>query len=440
MSTLARESIALRGSVKVEGFAGDAASRTLAATNRLVRRYVSKKSRPVYDSVVVAGGGIGALAFAARLARSDEFRGKVTVVAPPVKESRRLVPGVNLRGTGADYLCAALGCDHDTLLKVIGASQSGKPSGTRITIGMTEQDASGAWQFTDPGCWEGGHLGNDSSLCYGIRNTRLVAGLRELMEGMEFVEHHEMVKDLEHLRTFALGKRPLFVNGTESDKLLGSPGRTPKNMMAAVQAPFRVGAGGLRAPLESMTCYAPFIYRDGRIDVGFFTPLSDPLSPDATWYGIYTKVLPPQFDKEHELSAMSDELIGVGHAMGLELVDPEETFAKAVVPGYPHVAPPRSAPGTLELKQAYTSGSPCFYADGMTCAALGGLVAAEAVLNGDDPDEAVRKAIRPYRFTNWILWHETTTIARLVPPLLRHAPRLAMYFPHTVMHLWESAV
>ena len=57
-----------------------------------------------YDSAVVAGNGIGALAFAGWLAQSPLFEGKVTVVAPPVVESRRLINGVSLRGRGIDFM------------------------------------------------------------------------------------------------------------------------------------------------------------------------------------------------------------------------------------------------------------------------------------------------------------------------------------------------
>src|ERR1700747_1616408 len=73
----------------------------------------------VYDSAVVAGNGIGALAFAGWLAQSPLFEGKVTVVAPPVVESRRLINGVTLRGRGIDFMSAALDTTLDEILKAM---------------------------------------------------------------------------------------------------------------------------------------------------------------------------------------------------------------------------------------------------------------------------------------------------------------------------------
>ena len=60
-----------------------------------------------------------------------------------------------------------------------------------------------------------------------------------------------------------------------------------------------------------------------------------------------------------------------------------------------------------------------------------GLTAAEAILAGADPDAALRKAIRPYRYFNYLWWFETTKMAKMVEMLMRVSVPLAMLYPHT---------
>ncbi|MCK5755109.1 MAG: hypothetical protein KAH46_20635, partial [Mycobacterium sp.] len=89
------------------------------SVQRFVRRFVPATGThpPSYDSVVIAGNGIGAQTFAAQLAKHPRFGGKVTLVSPPAQESRRLINGVSLRGVAADFLSSAVGVDHATLLQ-----------------------------------------------------------------------------------------------------------------------------------------------------------------------------------------------------------------------------------------------------------------------------------------------------------------------------------
>src|ERR1700752_1964083 len=88
-----------------------------------VRDFLSKaitgRGGCAYDSAVIAGNGIGALAFAGWLAQSPLFEGKVTVVAPPAVESRRLINGVTLRGRCVDFMSGALDTTLDEILKVM---------------------------------------------------------------------------------------------------------------------------------------------------------------------------------------------------------------------------------------------------------------------------------------------------------------------------------
>ena len=72
--------------------------------------------RPGYDSAVVRGNGVGALVFAARLARSASFAGRVVLAGPAVKQDRRLIGGLTLRSRALDYYSAAYGRSRRSLL------------------------------------------------------------------------------------------------------------------------------------------------------------------------------------------------------------------------------------------------------------------------------------------------------------------------------------
>src|SRR5271154_1762573 len=103
-----------------------------------------------YDSAVIAGNGIGALAFAGWLAQSPLFEGKVTVVAPPVVESRRLINGVTLRGRCIDFISAALNTTLNEILEVMTGSGDVAPVSYRQTAAMATQQGS-SWRFTKRG-------------------------------------------------------------------------------------------------------------------------------------------------------------------------------------------------------------------------------------------------------------------------------------------------
>jgi hypothetical protein len=184
------------------------------------------------------------------------------------------------------------------------------------------------------------------------------------------------------------------------------------------------------------------VRRSGTIDVGYFTPFRDPLSPRSTWYGIYARVVDRNaaFNKDAELRIMTEQLFGVGEAMGLTPDDPEETLGRAFVPASPWGAVASSAPGTLELKRHYSGGAPVFYADGMIMSLVGGVVGAEAVIHGVNPDAAIRRALRPWRRHNGLWYLETNKMPFLSEMLMRANPTAAMAYPHTVgLDLWASA-
>ena len=290
------------------------------------------------------------------------------------------------------------------------------------------------WKFTKHGTWLGGDKGSDKPIIYGARNSRTTAGMWELMQGLDINYIEERVENSDQMRDHARGKKPLLVNVTYISTLLGNKSApATSRKVVVVQAPFKVKPGGLTGPAESGSAYAPLIRRNGIIDVGFVTPFADPLSPKSSWYSILARVVDKKkgFDKDEELRIMTDELIGMSDALGLEVDDPSETLAAACVPSAPYTKPPKSTPGTLELKANYYGGNPAYYADGMISAAMGGLMGAEAVLAGDDPADVVWKAGKAIRFHNYLWWLETTKISGLAEALMRVNVNLAMAYPHS---------
>jgi len=416
----------------------DLARRT--SVRDFLNKTIKGRGACAYDSAVIAGNGIGALAFAGWLSQSPLFEGKVTVVAPPVVESRRLINGVTLRGRAVDFMSAALDTTLDDILEVMSGSTDTPPVCYRQTAAMALQRGQ-SWRFGRRGQWQNG-LPDNRPIAYGLRNSRVVGGMRELASklAIEFVD--EKVESASHLRSFSAGRHPLLVNATTVPTLIGGEAKPPKRMVFGVQAPFIVPERGVSYPLEAETAFAPVVRRAGTIDVGYFTPFRDPLSPRSTWYGIYARVVDRNatFNKDAELRIMTEQLFGVAAAMNLLPDDPEETLGRAFVPASPWGAVAPSAPGTLELKRHYASGAPVFYADGMVTSLAGGVVGAEAVIRGVNPDDAIRAALRPWRRHNLLWFLETNKIPLLSEMLVRANPAAAMAYPHTAgMNLWASA-
>src|SRR5580693_9436044 len=409
-----------------------------------VREFLNKsitgRGMCAYDSAVIAGNGIGALAFAGWLAQSPLFEGKVTVVAPPVVESRRLINGVTLRGRGIDFMTAALDTTLNDILEVTSGSADAPPVAYRQAAAMAVQQGR-SWRFTKRGYWQNA-LAGERPISYGLRNSRVVGGMRELASKLpiEFVD--EKVQSASHLRSFSAGRHPLLVNATTVPTLLGGQANPPKRMVLGAQVPFIAPDRGVSYPLEAETAFAPVVRRAGTIDVGYFTPFRDPLSPRSSWYGIYARVVDRDaaYNKDAEQRVMTEQLFGVGEAMGLTPDDPEETLGRAFVPASPWGTVAPSAPGTLELKRHYSGGAPVFYADGMIMSMVGGVVAAEAVIHGVNPDDAIRRALRPWRRHNGLWYIETNKMPFLSDMLMRANPAAAMAYPHTVgLDLWASA-
>jgi len=310
----------------------------------------------------------------------------------------------------------------------------------KVPAAMAIQSGS-SYRFGRRGQWQNG-LSANRPIAYGVRNSRVVGGMRELASKLpiEFVD--ERVESASHLRSFSSGRHPLLVNATTLPTLIGGQAQPPKRMVFGAQVPFIAADRGVSYPLEAETAFAPVVRRGGTIDVGYFTPFRDPLSPRSTWYGIYARVVDRNaaFNKDAELRIMTEQLFGVGEAMGLTPDDPEETLGRAFVPASPWGTVAPSAPGTLELKRHYSGGAPVFYADGMIMSMVGGVVGAEAVIHGVNPDDAIRRALRPWRRHNGLWYIETNKMPFVSDMLMRANPAAAMAYPHTVgLDLWASA-
>src|SRR6201998_3946762 len=106
------------------------------AVRDFLGRAITGRGMCAYDSAAIAGKGIGPLAFAGWLAQSPLFEGKVTVVAPPVVESRRLINGVTLRGRCIDFMSTALNTTLDEILEVMSGSSEEPPVASRQAAGM----------------------------------------------------------------------------------------------------------------------------------------------------------------------------------------------------------------------------------------------------------------------------------------------------------------
>jgi hypothetical protein len=403
--------------------------------------------KPVYDSVVIAGGkGITAWTLAARLARSEQFAGKVVIAGEPVAETRQLVNGCSMRGTSADWLSYALNVPQAQLIRQIsGPNFAGQPVATKQLTAMARPGVDGRWEVGPAASWQGGRRGLGRPVMYGARNSRMANAIRELLDANGIIEVDDTITSLDDARALAPGKKPLLVNLTRNPKLFGGSAPAPKRVTLAWQCALRVGPDGLKHPLTGTSAFAPLVYRDGAVNVGYFTPFADPLSPDATWYGLMVRPVaksPDKIDKAREIALLRDEVLGITEAVGMEPVDVEETCfgGLAPAPGFGKVA--RSAPGTLDLRRLASPGAVAYYADGILGGAISSTVAAEALIRGIDPHDAIVKAMAPVRRCNDIWWFETTRIAKLVDLAIgasRITTRLAMAYPHSAsVNYWAS--
>jgi len=410
--------------------------------SKLVDRFAGTGSRPFYDSVVIAGAGFTASIMAARLARSEQFHGKVVLAGPRSEETRKLKDGATLRGHGTDYICYALGVPQYAYVDALyGDIIDGRGVGTRNVLTMAKKGPRGTYEFARIAPWQGGRTGYPRPLYYGARNSRMQGAMYELMDRTGLIEVPEAVNSLDDAYALAPGKRPLIVNASHNSALLS--GKAPQVDWAtvAVQAPLVVRPSGFRF-VDSNTALFAGVLRNSRVDVGLFNPFGDPLSPRSTFYGIMVGEVSHRagFDKQREIDILLDELYGIADTMGMDLDDPDETLTTGFIPGSPWKAP-QSKPGTLELQLIAHQGVSATFSDGMTSGASAAVAAAEAVIRGTDPDRAARRAVREITRDRRIWNIQRNKLAKPFDFLMRNFGEGIALYPYTAhaSTTWGSA-
>jgi hypothetical protein len=413
-----------------------------AHISKLLDRAVGTGSRPYYDSVVIVGAGFTANVMAARLARSEEFHGRVVMAGPRTEETRRLKDGATLRGHGTDYICYALDVPHYAYVDALfGDIVDGRGVGTRNQVTMARKGRSGAYEFGRIASFQGGQKGYSRPLFYGARNSRMQGAMYELMDRAGVIEVPETVTSLDEAFSLAPGKRPLIVNAGHNAGLLSGKAPSVDWATSAVQAPLKVRADGFRT-VETNASLVATVRRRNKVDVGLFNPYGDPLSPNSTFYGIIVGQVSKKagYDKERELQEITEELYEVADALGMDVDDAEETLFAGMIPGSPWKAP-ESVPGTLELQLIAHQGVSATFSDGMTTGASAAVAAAEAVIRGVDPDRAARRAVREVTRDRRIWNIERNKLGPVYDALIRAVPGVVAYYPfgYHARTTWASA-
>ena len=398
---------------------------------------VSVKHPRAYDSIVINSNGVGAITFAARMARDPEFAGRVVVVAKPVVESRRLSDGCTLRARSVDYYAAANGVSREAVLEAtFGADwRQAETDCQRAAVGtVSTLDKSvvlgPAASFMDAASAKADRTAHQP-LAYGIRNSRLVAALNGLAKDSDVLFAEPTGETMNDLRAHAKGQRPLIVNGTPkpiSGAVWQYRPAAPQHFVAAAQMAFTAPKREAKGVIGAQDSFIGMINREGALDLCVFYPFQDPLSPDAKFYGIFYRAIRQAAvsDKEWQQQILMGELEGVAASLGLAPDTPDETKAMAFVPISPWSAQKSRQSGVLDLSRISGGGCPIISGDGMARAGLGGFVAAEALLAGLPPEPAMNRALKRWRQTNYVQYLAMTRAPTLSAFTMRRFPGFAL--------------
>src|SRR6202008_972560 len=128
----------------------------------------------------------------------------------------------------------------------------------RQTAAMAIQRGT-SWRFGKRGQWQNG-LPDNRPIAYGLRNSRVVGGMRELAPKLpiEFVD--EKVESASHLRSFGAGRHPLLVNASTVPTLIGGQAQPPKRMVFGVQVQFIAHERGVSYQLEAKNGFGPVVH------------------------------------------------------------------------------------------------------------------------------------------------------------------------------------
>lgn len=395
------------------------------------------KGPRLYDSIVINSNGIGAITFAARMARDPAFQGKVVIAAKPVVESRRLDDGCTLRARSIDYYAAANGVSRGTVLTSIFGTDWRAAETDRQRAALCEPAANGrGMELVNPVTFmEAGVVKADRSplvpFAYGIRNSRLASALNDLARanGVQFA--NEPATTMEDLRALAKGQRPLIVNGTPKP-ISGAVWRhkppAPQHFVAAAQMAFTAPRLEATGKIGQQDSFVGMVNRDGALDLCVFYPFQDPLSPKARFYGIFYRAIrhADAGGKAEQQAVLQQQLEDVAEALGLAPDDPDETMMHAFVPVSPWRYIPSRQAGVLDLSRISGGGCPIISGDGMARAGVGGLAAAEALLAGASPEDAMNRALTRWRKTNFVQYLVMTQAPRLSAFAMKNFPGAAL--------------
>lgn len=389
-----------------------------------------------FDSIVLNSSGISALTLAARCVQNEPFPGNVHIYGKPVEESRRLANGVTLRARALDFYAAAFGVPRDEILSRMYVGNPQDAATFEQRSGMATGTPESGFQFSKIFSWmhsKNARRGRPSGLplAFGVRNSRLNRVLLELAVEHGVTLHTDSKPDPSALFSQGHGENPLVVNGTPfplENVPLVRDRMSPTRCVVAVQVPFTSPRLEQRGIIDGKSSFITWVHRDGALDMGVFNPFRDDLSPTATFYGIVYRIIPgPKgVDKDAEQAYLYDSLVGIGDALGMDPVDPDETKGVACVPLSPWRGTANLQENVLDISRLSGAGAPIITGDGMTRAAVGGYVAAESLLAGRDVEADVNRALCRYRQINWELSLLMTTFSGLASYGMEHFPRAVM--------------
>lgn len=363
--------------------------------------------RPRYDSVIVVGAGIGGLCLAARLARSPAFAGRVTIVGKPPEQNPRLIGGLTLRARSLDYFAACLGIPRADLIEHLYGPHKAEVASNRQIAARFNRDREGRYEIGPTGEWMSRWDHDGRVLSYGVRNSHMSGAIYDFMAGLDIAWHSTKPASLDDCRGLARGSKP-FVVVTEPMALPGAGGipPNPKKFVVAAQLPFADPQRRSRRVLPDNTSMLCGRRRNGSLDASVWYPLRDPLSPDARYYGIFYKVVRGGVDlhRNAEIEVMKDNLLGVSAALGLEPVSPADTMGTAMIPCSDWRAIHEHTEGYLDLAKLANAGTPIICGDGMLRAGLAAYVAGEALIAGVEPQAHLNRAMRGWKWRNWLVY------------------------------------
>jgi hypothetical protein len=385
--------------------------------------------------VVVRGNGVGALVFAARLARSTAFAGRVRVASPFPVPNRRLINGCTVRTRSLDYYAAALGYEPQTLVDGLFGERREVAATWSQRFALAQEKAPGSFSLGPLTRW----MGDDTprpGLAFGLRNGHLVGYLAEQVAAMGVPFDDDAPETFAECVRRAHGSQPLVVNGTHLPVTDLPKPPAPERFVVASQHPMR------RRPDAALPAHSSLVSlrrRAGAFDAGVFFPFVDPLTEGADYYGIFYRIERPGtgFSKPEALAAMRSTVEGVAEALGLDPVDVDETRGEAMVPCLPWRDVPTPRSDWFDLHRTYSACAPIITGDGMARAGLAGWVAAEAVLAGHDPVSVTNRSLLVWRRTNrgfaWLMTRLTGVSERL----LRRSPGM-LSRAAAVPDMWSS--